>query len=86
MLDTRTVIPAKAGIQVTLLWIPASAGKDNRGETMSRISANVELLTKRHTNWHLHRWAPLRRDDARVDQVADQVEPDGVPGLGRLGV
>ena len=25
-LDTRSVIPAKAGIQVTLLWIPAYAG------------------------------------------------------------
>ena len=29
---------------------------------------------------------PLRLDDTRVDKIADQVEPNAVPWLGRLGV
>ena len=32
--DTQSVIPEKAGIQLTLLWIPAYR-KDDRGEEMS---------------------------------------------------
>jgi hypothetical protein len=38
-LDTRSVIPAKAGIQLTLLWIPACAGKTIVREGMSHPPA-----------------------------------------------
>ncbi len=36
--DTRSVIPAKAGIQITLLWIPAFAGKTMLGRECLTIS------------------------------------------------
>ncbi len=37
-LDTRSVIPAKAGIQLTLLWIPAYAGKTIVGRECRTIA------------------------------------------------
>jgi hypothetical protein len=36
-LETRSVIPAKAGIQLTLLWIPAFAGKTIAGRECRTI-------------------------------------------------
>jgi hypothetical protein len=37
-LDTRSVIPAKAGIQLALLWIPAFAGKTIVGRECRTVS------------------------------------------------
>ena len=51
-LDTRSVIPAKAGIQLTLLWIPACAGKTIVGRKC-RIRlrrTDVKLFTRRYTS------------------------------------
>jgi|TARA_Y100000031_G_scaffold136842_1_gene161308 hypothetical protein len=46
-LDTRSVIPAKAGSQLTLLWItlPWKGRKDDREDGMLRNFANVKLFT-----------------------------------------
>jgi hypothetical protein len=47
-LDTRSVIPAKAGIQQTFLWIPAYAGKTVTGRecrTISLMQCNLQDST-----------------------------------------
>ena len=49
---TQTVVPAKAGIQVTLLWIPAFAGKTIEGrECRIRLRRNdVNLFARQYTS------------------------------------
>ena len=46
--DTLSVIPAKAGIQLTLLWIPASAGKTIVGKECRTISP-IKQFTRQST-------------------------------------
>ncbi len=43
-LDTRSVIPAKAGIQLMPLWIPAFAGKTIVGRECRTISLMLSYL------------------------------------------
>ena len=71
-LGTRSVIPAKAGIQSPHLWVPAFAGKTVAGEGMSPNLANVKLSTRQYTG----KAAPDRRrsrlliDDGAIDVEA----------------
>ena len=48
-LETRSVIPAKAGNQLRLLWIPLprEGQKDDRGEGMPQIFSDAVIFTRR---------------------------------------
>ena len=82
-LDTRFVIPAKAGIQPTLLWIPACAGMTIVGRECRTI-ADVELFTTQYTRREGTRGCG-RGAEASVEPVADGVGrgfgPVGAAGL-----
>ena len=54
--DTQSVVPAKAGTQSTLLWIPLprKGQKDDRGEGMSHNFADVKLRTRQYTRVEFH--------------------------------
>ena len=56
-LGTRSVIPTKAGIQATFLWIPACTGK-TIVTRMSHDFADAKLFTAQYTSVYVS-WGTL---------------------------
>ncbi len=62
-LDRRSVIPAKAGIQPALLWIPAFAGKTVAGMDVEQEGMAPGVMRRKVANLYDYltgAWSPPR--------------------------